>query len=370
MSRIEYNEPFLKKQLITYIGNKRALLPFIDKGIRYVQKILGKKQMLLFDGFSGSGVVSRLLKYYAQELYVNDLEEYSRILNICYLRNKSEVDEQYIEQTISELNSRIESSLRTGFIAEHYAPKEDMKIQKGERVFYTRENAQRIDTFKYYIYKEFQDDRKSYFLGPLLVSASIHTNTSGVFKGFHKENGIGCFGGRGKHALSRIMGRIELENPLCSEVECPVHIYREDITELIQNVALPEYDLVYYDPPYNQHPYGSNYFMLNIISNPSEEISIQEGVSGISKEWNRSVYNKKQKALSAMDTLLANTKSKYILLSYNNEGIIPYEELKTLTLRYGKITILEQDYSTYKGCRNLHGRKKQVKELLWIIETH
>ena len=24
-------------------------------------------------------------------------------------------------------------------------------------------------------------------------------------------------------------------------------------------------DLAYFDPPYNQHPYGSNYFMLNLL---------------------------------------------------------------------------------------------------------
>ena len=28
---------------------------------------------------------------------------------------------------------------------------------------------------------------------------------------------------------------------------------------------LPPLDLVYLDPPYNQHPYGSNYFMLNLL---------------------------------------------------------------------------------------------------------
>ena len=37
----------------------------------------------------------------------------------------------------------------------------------------------------------------------------------------------------------------------------------------IQNELVKEIepvDLAYFDPPYNQHPYGSNYFMLNIIN--------------------------------------------------------------------------------------------------------
>ncbi|MDR0684304.1 MAG: DNA adenine methylase [Spirochaetaceae bacterium] len=36
-----------------------------------------------------------------------------------------------------------------------------------------------------------------------------------------------------------------------------------DSNKIINNI--PEVDLAYLDPPYNQHPYGSNYFMLNLI---------------------------------------------------------------------------------------------------------
>ena len=44
---------------------------------------------------------------------------------------------------------------------------------------------------------------------------------------------------------------------------CDVHYYNRDILEIISE--MPMLDLVYLDPPYNQHPYGSNYFMLNTI---------------------------------------------------------------------------------------------------------
>ena len=49
------NEDFLTKQLITYIGNKRALLGFIGKGIKIVGDKLSKKKLMVFDVFSGSG---------------------------------------------------------------------------------------------------------------------------------------------------------------------------------------------------------------------------------------------------------------------------------------------------------------------------
>ena len=37
----------------------------------------------------------------------------------------------------------------------------------------------------------------------------------------------------------------------------------EDVNDAVEKIG--HVNLTYFDPPYNQHPYGSNYFMLNII---------------------------------------------------------------------------------------------------------
>ena len=58
----EENAEFLSEQIITYIGNKRALLEFIGKGLEIVQNRLGKKKLVSADLFAGSGIVSRYLK--------------------------------------------------------------------------------------------------------------------------------------------------------------------------------------------------------------------------------------------------------------------------------------------------------------------
>jgi adenine-specific DNA-methyltransferase len=196
----------------------------------------------------------------------------------------------------------------------------------------------------------------------------VHTNTSGVFKGFHKKrNGNGHFGGHGENALSRIKKEIVLDTPIFSDGECPVVVHKGDTNDLVRDNKLPTFDLVYYDPPYNQHPYGSNYFMLNII-NGGKPVEIQDGVSGISKEWNRSAYNKRWAAEKAMDQLLADTRARFIAVSYNNEGIIPIDDFKEILSRHGKWDLIEQDYSTYRGSRNLRNRSIKVKELLWILE--
>src|SRR5687768_3142522 len=83
---------FLQEQIITYIGNKRALLPFIGRGVEEVKRRLGKSRLRVLDLFSGSGVVARFLKQHAEHLAVNDLESYSRVTNECYLSNPADVD--------------------------------------------------------------------------------------------------------------------------------------------------------------------------------------------------------------------------------------------------------------------------------------
>jgi adenine-specific DNA-methyltransferase len=105
---------------------------------------------------------------------------------------------------------------------------------------------------------------KDLLLGPLLSEASVHANTAGVFKGFYKNRhtGVGQFGGSGSDALTRILGRIVLEVPVLSLFECEYEVFQEDANALVHK--LRGLDLAYIDPPYNQHPYGSNYFMLNL----------------------------------------------------------------------------------------------------------
>ena len=107
--------------------------------------------------------------------------------------------------------------------------------------------------------------------------------------------------------------------------------------------------------------------MLNII-NGGEPIEIQDGVSGIAKEWNRSAYNKREAAKKAMDQLLSDTRARFIAISYNDEGIIPIDSFKEILSRHGKWELMEQDYNTYRGSRNLRDRDIKVKELLWILE--
>jgi adenine-specific DNA-methyltransferase len=204
-------------------------------------------------------------------------------------------------------------------------------------------------------------------LAPLLSEASIHANTSGVYKGFYKnkETGIGQFGGSNQDALCRITGNIQLPFPLFSNFDADIMVCNSDSNEIIK--TLPEVDLAYLDPPYNQHPYGSNYFMLNLIVDYQYPQNMSK-ISGIPDNWNRSDYNKENYAYSALSNLVSNIKAKYVLISFNSEGFIKLEEMKTMLNKIGKVDVLETKYNTFRASRNLNNRDIHVKEYLYLLE--
>jgi adenine-specific DNA-methyltransferase len=273
---LEEKDEYLNKQIITYLGNKRSLLPFIKVGIDKVIARLNKKKIKTFDVFSGSGIVARYLKAYSSKIIVNDLEKYSETINNCYLSNFSEVNMHKLVEYYNKMLTQLEEeNLKPGLIAKLYAPGNSNAILKGDRVFYTYRNACYIDTARECIEK-IPREYKSYFLAPLLSEASIHSNTSGVFKGFYKDSstGIGKFGGNNEDALTRIRGNIAIPFPVFSNFECEYEIHRGDSNILIDSIE--DVDLAYIDPPYNQHPYGSNYFMLNLIIDYVEPQNIRK----------------------------------------------------------------------------------------------
>lgn len=361
------NPRYLTDQLITYIGNKRALLPFIGQAIHLIQSRTGKNKISAFDVFSGSGIVARFLKQYSSLLITNDLEPYAELINRCYLTNREELDEQALFSCYESVQQRLNTGpLEKGLIAELYAPADDTDIMKGERVFYTTRNARYLDTARRLI-SETPEYMQPYLLAPLLSEASIHANTSGVFKGFYKNphTGLGKFGGRKGDALARILGNIDLKLPVLSNFSCEAHILSGDANEICMEA--PEVDVAYLDPPYNQHPYGSNYFMLNVLTNYQRPKTVSQ-VSGIPTDWQRSMYNKRQHAAASLESLVDKLRAKFLVISFNSEGFITQNEMAALLGRYGKLEIMETKYNTFRGSRNLGGRSLHVTELLYLLE--
>ena len=363
-------DTFTYQSMLTCIGNKRKLIPHIFEIVDNLRNRLQKPKLAIMDAFTGSGVVIRGLMSLCDQVYTNDLEQYAHIMSRCFLETPTTEVQARIAAHIDEMN-RVAATgpyRLDGPISRLYAPQNTDDIKVGERCFYTRENALIIDTLRQYIADSVEPDIQNYLLAPLLIKASIHTNTAGVFKGFYKDGELGCFGGKGKNALSRIMNPIRVEIPtwsstIVSKVQCCCG----DIGDVIKTQIPPTLDVIYLDPPYNQHPYGSNYFMLNVIIENREPIALSR-VSGIPTNWNKSAYNSRKTAVNAMRELLANatSKSAFVVLSYNNEGIIEAEDWTQIFEPY-MVEKREIDYDTFKGSRNLQNRSNKVVEIMYII---
>lgn len=358
---------YLSRQLITYIGNKRALLGQIGQAVERVKRRLGKRGLRVFDAFSGSGVVSRFLKAHASYLISNDIEDYAAVTGRCYLRNRSTVDFEAVSRVAADLNARVMSEpLPPGFIEEMYSPRDEAHITKEDRVFYTRNNARRLDNYRRLL-DSVPCDMRDLLMGPLLSEASIHANTAGVFKGFYKNRHtqVGQFGGSGSDALVRIMGEIRLEPPVLSNFECDYEVLQEDANAVAHRVKA--LDLAYIDPPYNQHPYGSNYFMLNLLVQYQRPKHVSR-VSGIPTDWRRSGYNVRAKSLPLLQNLLRTLDAPFLLISYNNEGFIPPDKMRAMLCNIGSVDIIETQYNAFRGSRNFNNRSVHVTEQLFLVE--
>ena len=365
-AQVEESHDYLTTQILTYLGNKRALLPFIGAGVEAVKQALGKERITFFDVFAGSGVVSRYMKRHASRIVANDLERYSEVVNRCYLTNRSAVDEGEFDAVFRAWTDCTYAHLDPGTICRLYAPADSTRIKKGERAFYTRENALLLDSARRALDAMVPARYFDLLLAPLLVEASIHANTSGVFKGFYKDRrGIGAFGGEGRNALSRICGKVQLRKPVLSNFDCESVVLRGDANEVVKSVE--PVDLAYFDPPYNQHPYGSNYFMLNLLAENGAPERVSR-VSGIPEGWNRSRYNRRSEAESAFFELLASARARFLMVSYNSEGFITRGSFMRFLSTLGDVTPFETEYSAFRGSRNLRQRPLKVTEHLFLVK--
>ncbi|QEN04130.1 DNA methyltransferase [Thiospirochaeta perfilievii] len=372
--------PYLTKQLIAYIGNKRSLLPFLSN----VFDSLPLKENTIFqDPFSGSGAVSRLGKSKGFEVHSNDWEYYSYIVNSCYIGiNKEETGNLFKEygglNKVFKMFESLDNSF-TPYISKHYAPKDTNSADYvTERLFYTRENAIFIDRARSLIEEMYPGSllsqrklkEKNILLSSLLYEVSTHANTSGVFKACHKG-----FGGHGKDALGRILAPMKMEIPRLIDNYKSHTVSKMDALDFVKGKTT---DICYLDPPYNMHQYGSNYFMLNTVALwDKPEVNGARGLdgrylekAGIRKDWKstKSPYCYKKQAPDSFRDLMENIDSRHIILSYNTEGIIPFNELFDIMERQGKVNLHIKDYTLYRGGKQSLSRKNHNMELLLVVD--
>jgi adenine-specific DNA-methyltransferase len=370
---------YLTQGVIAYIGNKRALKNFLSE----IFLLMAPDGGSFLDPFAGSGFVSRLARFMGFTVTANDWEPYAYILNQAALEidgsDEFFHDKGGINEVIRYLNSFYGKTCAEPYISLHYAPQtlEGADYRK-ERLFYTPDNAAFFDNVRneiellYPVCRSRREElEKNYLLAMLLVQASVRSNTSGVFKACHKG-----FGGLNSDALSRIMSPALLEPfPLVNAVKGKA--FQLDAYDFCRKLSA---DLCYLDPPYNIHQYGSNYFMLNtlvlwdkpIIDNSRDEAGCLKVKSGIRRDWQerRSNFCSRQKALPEFKKLIGAIDAQTILLSYNTEGVINFDELYEILSERGETTFYSQNHVSFRGGKQSPIKKRHSVEFVLVCKTN
>jgi adenine-specific DNA-methyltransferase len=266
-----------------------------------------------------------------------------------------------------------------GFITKHYCPESDKNPDPDhERLFFTRANGMRIDAMRTCIAEwkdngKINDEQMNYLLAPLLASASYVSNTSGVFKAYHHG-----WGGKTATALYRILSELKLTAPPLCDNGCKNIVLQMDAYQAavqMKELTDSECDIVYLDPPYNQHPYGSNYHMLNTIAlyDMPEVPPVQRGgKSAIRTDWRdsrRSAFNTTDAALPELEKIVDAIHSRWILISYSTDGNIPIESLVDSLARRGRLSIETHRYKRYRVSAQRMSLRSHNVEFVLILDT-
>ena len=102
------------------------------------------------------------------------------------------------------------------------------------------------------------------------------------------------------------------------------------------------------DPPYNARQYATNYHILETISkydNPT--ISGKTGLREYQQQ--KSNFCSKPKVKNEFKKIVKNTTAKYILLSYNNEGLMSIKDVQEILSLRGKPKTYILKYKRFKA---------------------
>lgn len=339
-------------QLLPYLGNKRHLLDLIARAIKATG--CQPEQSTFVDAFAGSGVVSRLAKQLGFAVVANDWEPYARTVNSAALLHDTEPALPNLggyRQALATLNALPGVN---GWVTRTLCPSNDDHADPlRERMFYRRATGQRFDAIRQQITdwisnQSCSEEDAHCLIAPLLYQACWLANTSGVFKGFHAG-----WGGKSRTALHRILADLELLPLQFCNSQRKHTVLAVDAFDLHDAIAKPP-DVAYLDPPYNQHPYASNYHVLNSLVQWDQldvPPATQRGFkAAIRPDWRkrRSQFNDRHGAAHAMQQLMASMNARHLLISYSTDGWIPLDRLLHDASEHGALSVHCRSYRRYR----------------------
>jgi len=308
--------------VIKYIGSKRELVPLIVEIVAR-RKTVGS----VLDPFSGTCRVGHALKAAGFRVMAGDYNAYAHTLALCYVQADRERVEKRASKLIAELN-RLPG--KAGYFTETFCIRSRFfQPKNGERVDAIREEIER---------KGLDPELRAVLLTSLMEAADRVDSTTGLQMAYLKS--------WAPRAYNDLALRVPALLPRARNG--PGEAFQLDALQAAADFTA---DCVYLDPPYNQHSYLSNYHIwesLVLWDKPPVY-----GVACKRKECRkrRSAFNSKRAFRETFEQLLSRLCSRFLVVSFNNEGYIRREQMVELLASRGQVAVMEIDYDRYVGAR-------------------
>ena len=337
--------------MITYIGSKRALLGHVTGAIAAALPGGG----VVCDLFSGTARVGHALKRQGFRVWSNDHNAYAHALATAYVQADRERWLERAEMVLAELRA---VPPEAGWFTKAFC--EDAR-------YFTPENGARIDAMRDRIAAlALEPELEAIALVSLMEGADRVDSTAGLQMAYMKQ------------WASRALKPLELRMPdvLPGVAAGPCRATRADAVELAPSV---EADLVYLDPPYNQHSYLGNYHCWESLVLWDKPETYGVANKRIDVRTRKSAFNSKPGIAPALAAVIEGLKAPNLVVSFNDEGYLGRDQLVGMLSGRGEVQVIEIQHPRYVGARiGIHnprgekvgavGRLRNVEYLFVVSE--
>ncbi|GAA0867611.1 DNA adenine methylase [Brevundimonas basaltis] len=316
--------------MIKYIGSKRALLTQIAATVSAVLPEGGT----VCDLFSGTARVGHALKKQGFRVWSNDHNAYAHVLAMAYVQADRERWLDRAEAVLTELRA---VAPEAGWFTRTFC--EDAR-------YFTPENGARIDALRDRIAgMGLEPELEAIALVSLMEAADRVDSTAGLQMAYMKS------------WASRALKPLELRMPdiLAGVAAGPCRATRADAVELATSV---EADLVYLDPPYNQHSYLGNYHCWESLVLWDKPETYGVANKRIDVRTRKSPFNSKPGIAPALAAVIEGVKTPNLIVSFNDEGYLSRDQLVQMLSARGEVQVIAIQHPRYVGARiGIHNPK-------------
>jgi adenine-specific DNA-methyltransferase len=305
--------------MIKYLGSKRTLIPVLT------QLAQASRAKTALDLFTGTTRVAQAFKKLGMTVTASDVASYAECFGKTWIElDGSSVNHSELAMALAELDALPGEA---GYFTEKFCV---------EARYFQPKNGERVDAIRERIETDYRDSWMYYpLLTSLILGADRVDSTTGIQMAFLKG------------WASRSANRLELRDP--ELLPGAGHSIRGDALEIVKD--LPEVDLAYLDPPYNQHRYFSNYHIWESLvrwDKPDTYGIANKRLDARDAEM-KSPFNSKKTMSKALAQLVGDLKCETMVLSYNNESWLSRDELLEIASKRGHVEILDFDFKRYVG---------------------